>query len=164
MCLSIFYFHMVSNISKRFQARFFLFLSSSLLFVYFTSVSIPTPSVFWALFRPRGLGALRSSSLFPFLGAGLRCLLLIGSAGRSVGQARVATVVPGDWTGGNFWDTCAASNGCGLRGGSNPLVGGALKDTSCVCRAGRSESFCCFISWGTSMDDRNGLRGRAPRV
>ena len=98
------------------------------------------------------------------LGAGLRCLLLIGSARRSVGQARAATVVPGDWIGGTFWDTCAASNGCGLRGGSNPLVGGALKDTSCVCRAGRSESFCCFISWGTSMDDRNGLRGRAPRV
>ena len=138
-CIFIWYQYL-----KRFQARSFCFFHHH----YFSFISIrflfPCQVFFGPLFRPRGLGALRSSSLFPFLGAGLRCLLLIGSAGRSVGQARVATVVLGDWTGGNFWDTCAASNGCGLRGGSNPLVGGALKDTSCVCRAGNSERSCCF--------------------
>ena len=61
-------------IFKTIPGSFFLFLSSSLLFVYFNSVSFPMPGVFWALFRPRGLGASRSSSLFPF-GSGVALLV-----------------------------------------------------------------------------------------
>ena len=59
-CIFIWYQYL-----KRFQARSFCFFHHH----YFSFISIRffcMSSVFGPLFRPRGLGALRSSSLFPF--------------------------------------------------------------------------------------------------